>query len=42
MFADENPPIWEEQLDQYEELTVDKTGYETIDSIYTQYLLMLG
>jgi len=42
MFADENPPIWEEQLDQYEELTVDKTGYGTIDSIYTQYLLMLG
>ena len=42
MFADENPPIWEEQLDKYEKLAVEKTGYETIDSIYTQYLLMLG
>lgn len=42
MFEDFNPPIWEEMKDEYVELTIDKTGYETFDSIYTQYLLMLG
>ena len=42
MFEAEVRPVYDESLDDYQELTLDRFNSEILDSWVTEYVMMLG